>query len=148
MFISAVVIIIAGFVAYQKIWVPRTSEQLIDPEPISDSKSEEKIYSPLGSYYAIQRYVKSEQVTCCGNEEEHERKLYSVSVYESNTNKLIKIFTEFNIDNYEGYTPSIYKWYSDDILQMDGLGIVDALGLFYNIKSDKLVTEWEFNEVD
>lgn len=104
----------------------------------------ERVYSPSNTYYAVQKYVKSEQVTCCGNDEPYERKLYSVSLYKSAGNKLIKEFTEFNIGNYQGYTPSINKWHSDNVLQINGEGIIDAFSVFYDISKDKLIPEWEF----
>lgn len=157
-FLLILIIIGLGLLATQKIWVPKLVEKIISAENLTkvepqkstsekvgedSSKINEKLYSPENRYYAIQKYVKSEQVTCCGNDEPFEKKSYSVSVFESDGDKLVKEFTEFNLGNFQGYTPSIDKWYSEDILQMHGEGVVDAFSVFYDVSENKLIPEWE-----
>jgi hypothetical protein len=118
------------------------SQKVSDSSDVRSNVLDKKLYSPDNKYYAIQKYLRSEQVTCCGNDELFEHKIYSVSIFRSETNTLIKEFTELNCEGcWEGYTPTISKWYSDDILQMFGNGIVDGFSAIYTISEDKLQLE-------
>lgn len=138
-----IVILVTGIFIIYKFWGPGVLGGLNDTERASNVESVTKVFSPSGKYYAVQSYVKSEWVTCCGNDETFEKMVYKVGIYESETDGQIKEFIEFNYDGYMGYTPVIDKWELEDVLQMIGVGIVDAFRVQYDISEDKVIPEWE-----
>ncbi len=151
--LAIIVIFVAGGGVYmysQSKKTPEPDNSINQPENLTSNTSnetDEKIYSysPNRKYYAKEDYIKTEFDTCCGNDELKERKVYSISVYDSSSKKLIREFKEFNMQGY-AYTPRIQTWYSDDILKMYGEYSNDAITFYYDISKNQLISEGDFEK--